>query len=126
MARICVLLPEDRNELTGWDQQEEVGASRQGKVDGGGVLHHKLAAVAVGVRHPQLGDGDVKAAAARVSADAGAALVALAGHAELALGVLEQHLAGPQPGALQVGAKGREVAALQRTGQQHRLALLPL
>lgn len=95
-------------------------------IDGGRVLHHKLAAVAVGVSDPQLGDGDVKLMGAGVSADAGAALVVVAGNTELAPGVLEQHIAGLQPGALQVHAKGREAAGLQRTGQQHRLALLPL
>lgn len=111
--------------LTGRDEQEEVIVSLQVEVGGGGVLHHKLAAVAVGVSGPQLGDADVDGVVARVSAHADAAPVSGVGR-EVAPSVHEQDLGGPQPGALQVDAEGRRGPAPQRTGQQDRLALTPL
>lgn len=115
-----------KKELTSRDKQEEVGPSWQLVVSGGLVRHYKLALVAVGVVDPQLGDGDVDGVVARVSAGAGAVLVAFFGRGQLSLGVHEQHLPGLQPATLQVHAKGCGVSAVQQTGQRHRLALLPL
>lgn len=100
--------------------------SRHFQVFRGRVFHHKLTEVATCVADLQLRDGHIQNVAARVSADTDAVFVLIFFRSELALGKHEQHFNGMLAAAQQIHTERCGVIRLDDTGENHRVALVPL